>query len=380
MIDIISLLNKIIIEAIFENASDIHLEPLEALKKNYRIRKRVDSILSIVDTFTYNIGTQLIIRIKILSYLDISQKNSPQDGHFIFKENDLNCDIRVSIFPTINGEKVVLRFLKKENNFSFLKIGFPEEFIPKIKNLIKSKDGCLLVTGPTGSGKTTTLYALLDFLNCPEKNIVTLEDPVEYNISGIFQTQIDKKINLTFVEGIRNLLRQDPDIMLIGEIRDKETALIAIEAALTGHLILSSLHTTNALSSLLRLKYLSIEPVFLAATLKGIIAQRLMRQICSDCSLQKIPTEADLKTMQRLFNKTLSYLFVANGCKKCVDGFKGRRPIFELLIIDHKMQEKIINNNLNLDTNQDCLIPFKEHAFLLLKNGDICLQDLALEF
>ena len=379
MLDIISLLDQTLIDAHLANASDLHLEPLE---QGYRLRRRVDGSLYYLQNIPYHVAQQLIVRVKVLSYLDISQKKLPQDGNFVFDKTidnlNISYDIRVSIFPTINGEKLVLRFLKKENNFTLETIGLPKIYLDKLDPIINSKDGCILVTGPTGSGKTTTLYALLNFLNKIHKNIVTLEDPVEYRISGIFQTAIDSKLGLSFAQGIRNLLRQDPDIMLIGEIRDKETASAALESALTGHLVLTSLHTSNAYQSLLRLLHLDIDPVLLAGTLKAILSQRLIRKLCS-CATRKKVSDKDKFYLEQTFGKTLEELFYPVGCGECVNGFKDRVAVFELLLVDNDLQNKMAQRDLSF-TLKDNFWQFTQHAFELLAAGQIALQDLKIEF
>lgn len=376
MVDIVQALNQIIIDCYSQNSSDIHIEPILG---KYRVRKRIDGQLYDYLEHDYLVGQQIINRIKILCHLDVSQKNLPQDGKFVFNVAQNNFDIRASIFPTVDGQKVVLRILLTYKQESLVNLGIPSELVTHINNLLNLKEGFILVTGPTGSGKTTTLYGMLAYLSQLSKNIVSLEDPVEYKIPGVFQTNINKDTGLDFQFGIANLLRQDPDIIMIGEIRDKNTAQIAVESALTGHLVLSSLHTKDASSSLLRLLQLGIEPIFLSSSLKAIISQRLVRKLCS-CFILAPSAEDDKLNMQRLFGYVSDFMAKPNGCLECKNGFKGRAAIFELLLINDLASQQIAQNKILINFDQNYFWPFANHAKELFIQNKIYFNDLLMEF
>jgi type II secretory ATPase GspE/PulE/Tfp pilus assembly ATPase PilB-like protein len=376
MVDIVQALNQIIIDSFSQNSSDIHIEPVFG---KYRIRNRIDGQLYDYLEHDYIVGQQIINRIKILCHLDISQKNLPQDGKFVFNVAQNIFDIRASIFPTVDGQKVVLRILLTYKQESLANLGMPSELVSHVSNFLNLKEGFILATGPTGSGKTTTLYGMLNYLSHLSKNIVSLEDPVEYKIPGVFQTNINKNIGLDFQFGIANLLRQDPDIIMIGEIRDKNTAQIAVESALTGHLVLSSLHTKDSSSSLLRLLQLGIDSIFLSSSLKAIISQRLVRKLCS-CFILLQAQENDKVNMKRLFGKIFDYLAIPNGCIECKNGFKGRVAIFELLLITDFVSKQIVQNKILIDFDQNYFWPFSKHACELFMQNKIYFNDLLQEF
>ena len=330
---IIEKVDHLLQKAIALCASDIHLEPTcNAL----RVRFRIDGILHDQMPIEQEQMLQVLSRIKILAHLNIAEKRIPQDGKlplFITHENIKKpIDLRISTFPSIYGEKIVIRILDRNTQQKTLKeLGFPPHDLEKFRQLISKSSGFLLVTGPTGSGKTTTLYCALNELNHPQTNIMTLEDPVEYHIDGIVQGHIHPDSGFTFAKAIRSLLRQDPDIALIGEIRDKESARIAIEAALTGHLVLSTLHTTDAPSALIRLLDMTIEPFLINAAISGILAQRLARTICAECKESYTPNKLEQEYLHK-YNSSTDKLFKGRGCKACLDiGMKGRTGIFELL-------------------------------------------------
>lgn len=307
---VIKLVNLIIMKAIREGASDIHIEPeSEALKTRFR----VDGMLHEVQSPPKHLQSAIVSRIKIMANLDIAERRAPQDGRFTIKMEGREIDIRVSCVPTIYGENVVLRILDVSSTLLELKeIGFSKDVLEHYNKLITRPNGIILVTGPTGSGKTTTLYASLNKINTVEKNIITIEDPVEYKLEGIRQIQVNPKVDLTFANGLRSMLRQDPDVIMVGEIRDLETAEIAIHAALTGHLVFSTLHTNDAPGAITRLIDMGVEPFLVSSSIIGILAQRLVRTICPGCS--------------------------GKGCSKCMKtGFKGRIAVFELLIPDEKI-------------------------------------------
>jgi type II secretory ATPase GspE/PulE/Tfp pilus assembly ATPase PilB-like protein len=376
MVDIVQALNQIIIDSYSQNSSDIHIEPVFG---KYRIRNRIDGQLQDYLEHDYLVGQQIINRIKILCHLDVSQKNLPQDGKFVFNVAQNIFDIRASIFPTVDGQKVVLRILLTYKQESLVNLGMPSELVAHVNNLLNLKEGFILVTGPTGSGKTTTLYGMLNYLSHLSKNIVSLEDPVEYKIPGVFQTNINKNTGLDFQFGIANLLRQDPDIIMIGEIRDKNTAQIAVESALTGHLVLSSLHTKDSTSSLLRLLQLGIEPIFLSSSLKAIISQRLVRKLCN-CFVLLPAVEDDQLNMQRLFGHNFDLMAKPNGCIECKNGFRGRVAIFELLLINDFVSQQIVQNKILITTEHNCFWSFSNHATELFLQNKIYLNDLLVEF
>jgi type II secretory ATPase GspE/PulE/Tfp pilus assembly ATPase PilB-like protein len=376
MVDIVQALNQIIIDSYNQNSSDIHIEPIFG---KYRVRNRIDGSLHDYLEHDYLVGQQIINRIKILCHLDVSQKNLPQDGKFVFNIAQNIFDIRASIFPTVDGQKVVLRILLTYKQESLANLGMPSELVAHVHDLLNLKEGFILVTGPTGSGKTTTLYALLNYLTQFPKNIVSLEDPVEYKIEGVFQTNINKDTGLNFDFGIRNLLRQDPDIIMIGEIRDKNTAQIAVESALTGHLVLSSLHTKDASSSLLRLLQLGIEPIFLSSSLKAIISQRLVRKLCSCFNLVS-SQENDKLIMQRFVGQVFDSMAKPNGCIECKNGFRGRVAIFELLMIDDHASQQIVQNKILISSQHKYFWSFSNHAKELFLQNKIYLNDLLVEF
>ena len=334
------LVNLIISEAIKERASDIHLEPDE---RALRIRYRVDGILKETSSLGPKFIAPVISRIKIMSKMDISEKRSPQDGRFKFTMDNKVIDSRVSSFPTIYGENVVMRILDQSSIIIGLEdLGFLPRDMEKVRYLIEKPYGFILVTGPTGSGKTTTLYAVLNTINTPEKHFVTLEDPVEYRLDGIRQCQINIKAGLTFAAGLRSILRQDPDAIMVGEIRDIETAEIAVQSALTGHLVLSTLHTNDAPSSLIRLADMGVDAFLISSAVEGVIAQRLVRLICSRCKESYTASEAELKEL-RLSTDQEVILHRGKGCSFCKgSGYKGRLGIFEILVVDKELKEMIL--------------------------------------
>jgi type IV pilus assembly protein PilB len=336
------MLDLVMIQAIRDRASDIHFEPDE---KALRVRFRIDGFLYESLTLPKQVHPALTSRIKILSEMDIAETRLPQDGNFNVKLEKRGFEIRVSTFPTIYGENVVLRVLDQTSPLYNLEdLGFSKEMLNQFKQLIRKTSGIILVTGPTGSGKTTTLYALLNMINSKEKNIITIEDPVEYRLAFIRQTQINPKAGITFATGLRSILRQDPDIIMIGEIRDLETSEIAMQAALTGHLVLSTLHTNDAPEAISRLVDIGVEPYLVSSSVIGVLAQRLVRNICPDC---KVPYQVDPKVMSNL-DKNISELkepftlYRGKGCRNCKQsGYRGRSGIFELLLISEEIKKLI---------------------------------------
>ena len=334
------LVNLILSEAVRDRASDIHIEPEE---NQLRIRYRVDGMLRETTPLQGKYTNPVTSRLKIMSKLDIAERRSPQDGRFHFSSNSHNIDVRVSSFPTIHGENVVLRLLDQSSILLTLEdLGFLPEDFKKFLYLIHIPYGFVLVTGPTGSGKTTTLYATLNSINDPQKNVITLEDPVEYRLQGIRQAQVNPKAGLTFAGGLRSILRQDPDIVMVGEIRDGETANIAVQAALTGHLVFSTIHTNDAPSTLIRLGEMGIPPFLIASSVEGVLAQRLIRKLCPECKEPYRATPENLADLGFLPNKEL-VLQKPKGCRLCKNtGYRGRLGLYELLIADPEIKELML--------------------------------------
>ncbi len=336
---IIRLINAILAQAIKEGASDIHVEPYE---KRLVIRFRVDGMLREVVEPKRELAPLLISRIKVMSRLDIAEKRVPQDGRISIRVGGREIDLRVSTLPSANGERVVMRILdKNQARLDLDRLGFRAATLDALKGLLARPHGIILVTGPTGSGKSTTLYGCLNNLNDGKSNILTVEDPIEYNIEGIGQTQVNVKAGMTFASGLRAMLRQDPDVVMVGEIRDAETAGIAVQASLTGHLVLSTLHTNTAAGAVTRLEDMGIEPFLLASSLNGIIAQRLVRVLCSECKQPHAPTAAEMEILQ-IRSSDEHLLFRPRGCSACNDrGYRGRMGLYELLVVDDTIRSLI---------------------------------------
>ena len=333
---VVKLVDLFIVQAIKDRASDIHIEPF---KDKVNIRYRIDGKLYEVPPPAKGLLPAIVSRIKILSNLDIAEHRLPQDGAFFVKVEGKDIDIRVSTIPAVHGEKVVLRILDRSQTLLDLdELGFEASHLESFKKMVARPHGLILVTGPTGSGKTTTLYAALNEIKSPRKNISTVEDPVEYRIEGINQVQIQPKIGLTFSQSLRSLLRQDPDIIMVGEVRDSETAQICIRASLTGHLVLTTLHTNDAASAISRLVDIGIEPYLISPSLVLVASQRLIRKLCSECK-EAYETTSKLK---KDFNIKEGLLYRAKGCDECSHtGYKGRIAIFELIVVDDKLRELI---------------------------------------
>jgi general secretion pathway protein E len=331
---IIRLLNALFLQAVKEKASDIHIEPYE---KELDVRLRIDGILQRVLSPPKIIQDALISRVKIMASLDIAEKRLPQDGRIRLLSGGKDIDIRVSIVPTTFGERAVLRLLDRSYGIMSLdSLGFSGDEGRLFNELLTRTSGIILVTGPTGSGKTTTLYAALNKIHTEEKNIITVEDPVEYQLKGVGQIHVNPKIGLSFAAGLRSILRQDPDVIMVGEIRDFETAEIAIQASLTGHLVLSTLHTNDAPSAITRLLDMGVEPFLVASSLIAVLAQRLVRTLCLSCREEYTPSEAE----NAYFPSPPQTLFRAKGCSKCrQSGYSGRTGIFELLLLDNKIRQ-----------------------------------------
>lgn len=334
---IVRLTNLIITQAVQKEASDIHIEPS---KNALRIRYRVDGILHEELTVPKHSQAALISRLKIIADLDITKRRIPQDGRVQMNFMNMQIDMRVSTLPTLHGEKIVIRLLNRDDSLlDIKKLGFKIENQKKFNRLIKRPNGILLATGPTGSGKSTTLFAALNEINSPTKNIVTIEDPVEYQLEGINQVQANTKTGLTFAKTLRSILRQDPDIVMVGEIRDEETAEIAIRAALTGHLVLSTLHTNDAVSAITRLIDMGVPNYLVASTVIGIIAQRLIRKLCPNCKESYEPGLEEKKFLDSDVDKL--WRPSDNGCDRCTNGYKGRAAIHEIIEINEKIEKMI---------------------------------------
>ena len=361
---IIRLVNRLILNAVEQKASDIHFEPFENV---FKARYRIDGVLHDVDSPPKRLQAAIISRVKIMAKLDIAERRLPQDGRIKLKIADKEIDFRVSTIPTLYGESLVMRILDRGSLILDLeKIGFPGDLLEKYMRLVKQPYGMILVTGPTGSGKTSTLYTTLAKINSPENKIITLEEPVEYQLDGVNQIQVNQKIGMTFAKGLRSIVRQDPDIILVGEIRDRETAEIAIQSALTGHLLFSTLHTNDAAGAVTRLLDMGVENFLLSSTLLGVLAQRLVRVICSNCKEEIMPDGKLIKSMNLPpeEEKTITF-YEGKGCEECrYTGFKGRTAIFEYLAVDDDIRREISKNS-----------PTETIKDVALRKGMITLRD-----
>lgn len=338
---VIKLVNIIIMNAIREGASDIHIEPEENM---LRIRYRIDGVMQEVPAPPKNLQAAILSRLKIMSEMDIAEKRVPQDGRFRIKVENKQVDMRVSTLPTIFGENIVMRILDVSRALLGLdQLGFAPKILEEYTKTIHKSYGIVLVTGPTGSGKTTTLYSSLNVINTIDKNIITVEDPVEYRMKLIRQAQVNVKAGLTFASGLRAILRQDPDVVMVGEVRDLETAEVSIQAALTGHLVFSTLHTNNAPGAVTRLVDMGVEPFLVSSSILAIIAQRLVRRICLNCKEEYVPTEAILLQAGMDPKQKSFKLYHGKGCKVCMNtGYKGRICIFELMLPNDKIRSLVV--------------------------------------
>ncbi|MCC8342940.1 type II secretion system ATPase GspE [Pseudomonas stutzeri] len=336
---IIRLINAILGEAIAENASDIHIETFE---KRLVIRFRVDGILREVVQPKRELAALLVSRIKVMAKLDIAEKRIPQDGRISLRVGGREVDIRVSTLPSANGERVVLRLLDKQaGRLTLRHLGMNEQDRDHLEQAVKKPHGIILVTGPTGSGKTTTLYAALTTLNDRTRNILTVEDPIEYHLEGIGQTQVNTKVDMTFARGLRAILRQDPDVVMVGEIRDQETADMAVQASLTGHLVLSTLHTNSAIGAVTRLVDMGVEPFLISSSLLGVLAQRLVRVLCNDCKRAYNADAAECELLG-VSPAEAPTLYHAEGCEQCRGlGYRGRTGIYELVLFDDTLRTMV---------------------------------------
>lgn len=377
---IISIVNSLISQAVKEKASDIHIEPLDDL---VRVRYRIDGILREVVTFPKHTHAPILSRIKIMSEMDIAEKRLPQDGRININENGREVDIRVSTLPTIQGEKVVMRILdRRAVVLNMNSLGISSVNMPLFQQLYAYSYGMVLVTGPTGSGKSTTLYSILAEINAPSKNIITVEDPVEYRMSGINQVQVNVKAGLTFANGLRSILRQDPNVIMVGEIRDRETADIAVRAALTGHLVFSTIHTNDAAGAITRLIDMGVEPFLVASSVLGVVAQRLVRTICPECKeAYELPSDASERVFMGMAADEPITLYRGKGCSHCnFTGYKGRVAIHEVLLLTPALRGSVVqqvsSDELTAAAKQYGLISMKEDGIAKALSGKTTIEEV----
>lgn len=375
---IIRLLNALFTQAIKQKASDIHIETYES---RVVVRNRIDGVLQEVLEIQRGIAPLVISRVKVMAKLDIAEKRIPQDGRIALRIGGHNIDVRVSTLPSNHGERIVLRILDQEAaQLNLGLLGMPDTALHVIRQMIAQPHGILLVTGPTGSGKTTSLYAMLTELNEVSRNILTIEDPIEYDLPGIGQTQANPKVQMTFAKGLRAILRQDPDVVMIGEIRDLETAEIAVQASLTGHLVLSTLHTNSALGALTRLQDMGVESFLLSTSIVGLIAQRLVRKLCEHCKTPHTLRQDERELMGVELNTDLSNVYEPQGCEHCnLLGYRGRTGIYELITIDDTLRS-MIHRNDSLHSMESWLRKstpsIREDGFKRVLLGDTSLAEI----
>ncbi len=362
---VIRLVNHMISQSVKANASDIHIEPFQ---DTIKIRYRIDGILYDLLEPPHWIQSALISRIKVMADMNIAEKRIPQDGRFEVRIGDQKIDIRVSTVPTSFGERLVMRLLNKSGSLLTLsEFGISSSNLKIFEKLIHMNNGMILVTGPTGSGKTTTLYAALSSINSPDKNIITIEDPVEYNLKGIGQIQVNPKVGMTFATGLRSIVRQDPDIILVGEIRDLETSEIAIQSALTGHLVFSTLHTNDSAGAVTRLVDLGIEPYLITSSVKAVIAQRLIRILCNKCKVRYFPDVGEISALNIQEHDMQEKIYRAQGCSECFGtGYTGRQAVFEIMQVDDNLKKIILNTS---DSNIIKSAALKQGMTSLRQNG-----------
>lgn len=359
----IRFVNSVIERAITERASDIHLEPQEG---EMVVRMRIDGVLRRIFTVPANLQATVIARLKIMGGMNIAERKIPQDGRAMVTAKDKEIDLRISSIPTIYGEKIVLRLLDKSSGHINRKtIGLEGEDEKKYDRLLKNSSGVILIVGPTGSGKSTTMCAMIQELCNEQTNIMTLEDPVEYNIPGANQCQINEKTGMTFAAGLRSILRQDPDVISVGEIRDGETASIAVRAAITGHLVISTLHTNDAVSTISRLVDIGVEPYMISSALRGVVSQRLVRKICPHCRKAYTPTEEEKRMVGIAENENVTF-YKGEGCQECGrTGYRGRRGVFEILTLDAALRREVANNASSEELTKTAL----ENGFVTMKDN-----------
>ena len=374
---IVKLINSIIEQAMRGKASDIHIEPSN---NDIRVRFRIDGDLKEIMTLPKSNLSAIVTRVKIIGRMDIAEKRIPQDGRVEMKFNDNEIDLRISTLPTVYGEKIVIRILDK-SNFNFTKegLGFSKDNLDKLNKMIAQPYGMLLVTGPTGSGKSTTLYTILRELNVQTKNVITVEDPVEYKLKGINQIQVNVKAGLTFAAGLRSILRQDPDTIMIGEIRDSETAEIAVRAAITGHLVLSTLHTNDSPSTIARLIDMGLEPYLVSSAVIGIISQRLVKLLCPKCK-EKYEASDSEKRILGINGEKDAILYKPVGCNSCNNGYRGRAAVHEVMLVNENIR-RLINKGANTDDMrrsalEDGMSTLLQSAADLALKGDTSFEEI----
>ncbi len=368
---VIRLINGILQEAIRTRASDIHIEPYET---RLAVRFRIDGALRDMLSLSERLAPVLVSRVKVMAQLDIAKKRVPQDGRFSLNLGERSVDVRVSTLPSQYGERLVMRILEKDSaGFDLESLGMSEDEQAAFADSLRKPNGIILVTGPTGAGKTTTLYAALSDLNDGSRNILTIEDPVEYALDGIGQTQVNNRVGMSFAAGLRAILRQDPDVVMVGEIRDPETAEIAVQASLTGHLVLSTVHTNSSIAAITRLRDMGVEPFLLASTVTAIVAQRLVRRLCPTCKIPHAPTSQELLDLGLAPNKSYS-LYTAKGCDLCLDiGYIGRLGLYEIAVMDDTLRAMIHDGAREIDMTQHA---FKARQTLLQSGADHVVSGL----
>jgi len=380
---VVKLLNMILLQAIRDRAADIHLEPFE---HEFKVRYRVDGVLYEMMPPPIHLARSVISRVKVMANLDIAETRLPQDGRIELNVGGNPIDLRVSTLPTMYGESVVMRILDRTNlALDLEKLGFRPDELGAFRNLVAKPNGIILVTGPTGSGKTTTLYSVLMEANSVDVKIITTEDPVEYDLEGVVQVQVQEEIGLTFADCLRSILRQDPDKILVGEIRDIETAQIAVESSLTGHIVYSTLHTNDAPSSVTRILDLGLEPFLIAATLEGVIAQRLARRTCVQCKTPYDPTEQELYELELTATETQGReFFFGKGCKACNGtGYRGRVALFEMMLVNDRLRDLIMNAastaELRAAAREDGMRTLRDSGLLHIYDGISTIEEIVKE-
>ncbi len=372
-------LDLLVVQATKDRTSDIHIEPQE---DRLRIRYRIDGILHDTYSFPLSVHLPLVSRIKILAEMDISEQRRPQDGQFSVKIGDNEVDIRVATMETPNGERVTLRILDKSLSlFTLAELGFSPDVLNTFKTMLKSPIGMILVSGPTGSGKTTTLYASINELDRNERNIMTIEDPIEYNFMDISQTQVNKKAGITFASGLRAIMRHDPDVILVGEIRDTDTVTTAIQSALTGHLVLSSIHANDSIGVLSRLMDLGIDEASISSTLIAVAAQRMIRRLCTNCRTKYQPTEGELQFFEKEFPAENVVFYTGNGCNLCANtGYRGRTGIFEFLVMSENIRRMLREDKSNNDIKEQAIaegmVTMNRDGLLKVKEGITSISEV----
>ncbi|HEX2970904.1 MAG TPA: ATPase, T2SS/T4P/T4SS family [Tepidisphaeraceae bacterium] len=377
------LVNLVLLQAIKDKASDIHFEPFE---EEFKIRYRIDGVLYEMMPPPAHIAPAIASRIKVMANLDIAERRMPQDGRIELSVNNQPIDLRVSVLPTMFGESVVMRVLDRSNvQLDLDKLGMRDDDLHTFRQLIHKPNGIVAVTGPTGSGKTTTLYSAFRELNDPSSKLITAEDPVEYDIDGIIQCQVKADIDMTFARILRAMLRQDPDTILVGEIRDKETAEIAVQASLTGHLVFSTLHTNDAPSTIARLLDLGLEPFLVTATLEGVLAQRLVRRICANCKTEYTPTEEQLMELElRPEDVKERKFYYGRGCENCNNtGYRGRQGLYETMILDDELRDMIVNRASTQVLRAECrkrgMRSLRQSGLLSIYDGVTTIEEVVRE-